>query len=300
MGRYSNAMILTGFTDEASDSLEGQIKATKTLGWNYLSARTFDGKNIHEVSDEVFEVICEQLEANEIKVAEFGTLIGNWGKSIYSDWEITLGEIERCIPRMQRLGVKYARVMSYAQMPWKEEQFEQERFKRLGEIVSRFEDAGLMALHENCMNWGGFSAEHTLRLLDEVPNLKLVFDTGNPVFQRDRSKPEPYPWQNSLEFYHKVKHAIAHVHVKDAIMHTLEGEPEYTFAGEGSANVEAILEDMLSNGYEGMIAIEPHIAKVFHLQGQQTDESRAYDLYVEYGKRFEKLVQDIQNKVQGD
>lgn len=300
MGRYSNAMILTGFTDEASDSLEGQIKATKELGWTHLSARTFDGKNIHEVSDEAFEVICEQLEANDVKVAEFGTLIGNWGKSIYSDWEITLGEIERCIPRMQRLGVKYARVMSYAQMPWGEEQFEQERFKRLREIVSRFEDAGLMALHENCMNWGGFSAEHTLRLLDEVPNLKLVFDTGNPVFQRDRSKSEPYPWQNSLEFYQKIKHAIAHVHVKDAIMHTDDGEPEYTFAGEGGANVEAILEDMLSTGYKGMIAIEPHIAKVFHLQEQQADESRAYNLYVEYGQRFEKLVKDIQNRVQGD
>lgn len=300
MGRYSNAMILTGFTDEASDSLEGQIKATKELGWTHLSARTFDGKNIHEVSDEAFEIICEQLEANEIKVAEFGTLIGNWGKSIHSDWEITLGEIERCIPRMQRLRVKYARVMSYAQMPWGEEQFEQERFKRLREIVSRFENAGLIALHENCMNWGGFSAEHTLRLLDEVPKLKLVFDTGNPVFQRDRSKSEPYPWQNSLEFYQKVKHAIAHVHVKDAVMHAEDGEPEYTFAGEGSANVEAILEDMLSTGYEGMIAIEPHIAKVFHLQEQQADESRAYNLYVEYGQRFEKLVQDIQNRVQGD
>jgi len=293
-------MILTGFTDEASDNLEGQIKATKELGWTHLSARTFNGRNIHEVSDEVFEVICGQLEANEIKVAEFGTLIGNWGKSIQSDWNITLGEVERCIPRMQRLGVKYARIMSYAQNPWGEEQFEQERFSRLREIVKRFEDAGLMALHENCMNWGGFSAEHTLRLLDEVPHLKLVFDTGNPVFQRDRSKPEPYPWQNSLEFYHKVKHAIAHVHVKDGIMHASEGEPEYTFAGEGSAHVEAILEDLLRSGYDGMIAIEPHIAKVFHLKDQNADESRAYNLYVAYGQRFEKLLNEIKTRVKGD
>ena len=300
MDRDRKAMILTGFTDEASDQLAEQIKATKALGWHYLSARTFDGKNIHEVSEHTFETICEQLEVNEIKVAEFGTLIGNWGKSIHSDWQITLGEIDRCIPRMQRLGVRYARIMSYAQLPWGEEQFEQERFKRLREIVSRFEDAGLMALHENCMNWGGYSAGHTLRLLEEVPNLKLVFDTGNPVFQRDRAKPEPFPWQNSLEFYHQVKHAIAHVHVKDAIMHADDGEPEYTFAGEGSAHVEAIMEDLIGSGYQGMIAIEPHIAKVFHLQDQQTDESRAYDLYVEYGQRFEKLVQQIQNRVQGD
>lgn len=293
-------MILTGFTDEAADSLIGQVKATKQLGWTHLSARTINGQNIHELSDEAFDIVYNQLEANEIKVAEFGTLIGNWGKSISSDWSITLGEIERCILRMQRLGVKYARIMSFAQNPWGEEQFEQERFKRLREIVKCFEDAGLTALHENCMNWGGFSANHTLRLLEEVPNLKLVFDTGNPVFQRDRSKPEPFPWQDSLEFYHKVKQAIAHVHVKDAIMHGEDGEPDYTFAGEGSAHVEAILEDLLRSGYEGMIAIEPHIVKVFHLKEENPDESRAYHLYVEYGQRFEKLFHKIENRVKGD
>ncbi|GAB5525575.1 MAG: hypothetical protein Roseis2KO_34470 [Roseivirga sp.] len=293
-------MILSGFTDEAADCLEGQIKATKALGWSHLSARTINGQNIHELSDQDFETICDQLEANDIKVAEFGTLIGNWGKAITSDWDITQQEIERCIPRMQRLKVKYARIMSFAQNLWGEEQYEQERFKRLREITQRFQAAGLMALHENCMNWGGFSPDHTLRLLEEVPGMKLVFDTGNPGFQRDRSKPEPYPWQNSLEFYHRVKHAIAHVHIKDGIMHEEEGEPEYTFAGEGAGNVEAILEDLVKSHYEGIIAIEPHIAKVFHLADEQTDETRAYDLYLEYGRRFEKLVSGVQKRVVGD
>lgn len=293
-------MILSGFTDEAADSLEGQIMATKALGWTYLSARTFGGQNIHDVSERDFEVICDNLEANDIEVAEFGTLIGNWGKAITSDWEITIGEIERCIPRMQKLGVTKARVMSYAQNPWGDDQYEQERFRRLREITQRFRDAGLMALHENCMNWGGFSAEHTLRLLEEVPGLKLVFDTGNPIFQRDRSKPEPHPWQNSLEFYIEVKHAIAHVHIKDAVMKSLSGEPEYTFPGEGNAFVEAILEDLIRSGYDGVLAIEPHMGKVFHLEEENTDEARAYDLYLEYGRRFEELVSQIQARIKGD
>ena len=293
-------MILSGFTDEAADTIDGQILATRALGWGFLSARTFNGLNIHDLTDQDFEIICEKLEANEIKVAEFGTLIGNWGKSIDSDWEITLKEIERCIPRMQRLSVKYARVMSFAQNPWGEDQYEQERFKRLREITQRFEDAGLMALHENCMNWGGFSPDHTLRLLDEVPNLKLVFDTGNPIFQRDRSKPEPYPWQDSLEFYKKVKGSIAHVHIKDGIMHSDEDEPQYTFPGKGDANIEAILEDLIKSNYGGLIAIEPHIAKVFHLQEETNNEDRAFDLYVEYGKKFEKLVDKVQTRISGN
>lgn len=283
---------LSGFTDEAASDLTGQIKATEDLGWEYLSARMIDGVNIHDLSDTKFQTICEELEEANVKVAEFGTMIGSWSKTIHSDWQLTIDEIDRCIPRMKRLGVKYARVMSYAQCPWGEEQFEKERFKRLSEINARFANAGLIALHENCMNWGGFSAEHTLRLLEEVPSLKLVFDTGNPVFQRDRSKPEPYPWQNALEFYHQIKHAIQHIHIKDGIMHNEEGDPEYTFAGEGQGFTKEIVSDLLENDYDGFIVIEPHIAKVFHADNDNADPQSAYDLYIEYGQKFEKLINE--------
>lgn len=293
-------MILTGFTDEASDSLERQIAATKTLGWQYLSARTVNGQNIHELSDYDFEATCETLAVNNIRVAEFGTLIGNWAKNIQSDWAISLAEVDRCIPRMQKLGVRYARIMSYAQEPWGHEQYEQERFKRLRAITERFHDAGLEALHENCMNWGGFSPDHTLRLLEEVPGLKLVFDTGNPIFQRDRSKAPDFPWQDPLEFYQKVKHAVVHIHIKDATMPAGGEEPVYTFPGEGHARLEAILEDLIQSNYQGFIAIEPHIGKVFHNPEENREEAKAYDLYIDYGRRFEKLLAQVQTRLARD
>ena len=286
-------MILTGFTDEASNDLDRQIQVTKALGWEYLSARTIGEKNIHDISEAEFEQVCEKLEEANIKVSEFGTLIGSWSKEIDSDWEITLEEIKRCIPRMQKLGVRYARIMSYAQNNWGEDQAEQERFRRLREIVARFKDAGLEALHENCMNWGGFSAEHTLRLLEEVPDMQLIFDTGNPIFQRDRSKSMPHPWQKPFEFYQKVKHAIAHVHVKDAIMYEEEGEPEYTFAGEGQAQLDLIFSDLKQSNYKGFIAIEPHMGKVFHLADQASNPQKEYDVYLEFGQRFQKLINDL-------
>lgn len=286
-------MILTGFTDEASSDLNTQIKVTKALGWKYLSARTIGSANVHEISDKAFDQFCEQLDIHNIKVAEFGTLIGSWSKQIDSDWEITIAEINRCIPRMQKLGVKYARVMSYAQNKWGEDQAEQERFKRLREITSRFKDAGLEALHENCMNWGGFSADHTLRLIEEVPGLRLVFDTGNPIFQRDRSKPSPQPWQDAFGFYQKVKPHIAHIHVKDAIMHSEEGEPKYTFPGEGSAQLDLIFADLKKNNYNGFVAIEPHMGKVFHLEDETNKPDFMYDVYKEFGKRFETFLEGL-------
>ena len=286
-------MLLTGFTDEAGQSLETQIKATQALGWKQLSARSIDGQNIHDLSEADFNRTADRLDEAGISVIEFGSLIGSWSKPIESDFAITVGEIERAIPRMQRLGTKMIRIMSYGQKPWGEDQHEAERFRRLREIVSRFADAGLSAIHENCMNWGGFSAQHTLRLIEEVPGMKLIFDTGNPVFQRDRSKPAPYPWQDALEFYHAIKEHIAHVHIKDCL-NPPEGsdEPErYTMPGEGQCRLAEILAALKADGYDGAYAIEPHVATVFHAtEGEAVDAQQCYDSYVEYGRAFEQQL----------
>lgn len=286
---------LTGFADEASRDLEKQIAATQELGWSAISARMIGDANIHEMAEEEFSRAADRLDEAGVRIVEFGSLIANWGKKIDSDFAITLAEVERAIPRMRRLGTNLVRVMSYAQEPWGEGQQEEERFRRLREIVKRFEDAGFTAAHENCMNWGGFSAEHSLRLVEEVPGLKLVFDTGNPVFQRDRSKPEPYPWQDPLEFWRLVRRHVVHIHVKDCFNPVNDGvEPAYTMPGEGEAMVREILIDALQNGYEGMIAIEPHVATVFHAPDPNlVDWQQCYDSYVEYGRRLMGILEEI-------
>ena len=288
-------MRLTGFTDEASANIEDQIRVTKELGWSHLSARTINTANIHEITDDEFDALCEMLDRQNIKVAEFGTLIGSWSKTIHSDFGITQGEVERCITRMKKLDVKIARIMSYAQEPWGSDQHEEERFRRLRWITEQFKTEGLIAAHENCMNWGGFSSDHTLRLLEEVPGLKLIFDTGNPIFQRDRSKSEPYPWQDSLEFYHAVKHAIVHVHVKDCVM--IDDQESYVFPGEGDAHIPEILEDLHQSGYDGFIAIEPHVGKVFHEDFDSKNADKEYQIYRQYGHKFEDLVRAVISRV---
>lgn len=301
-------MKLTGFADEAAPDLATQIKATQELGWGYISARGIDGKNIHDLSDSEFDQAYGQLQDAGIKIAEFGSLIGSWSKNIDSDFAITLDEIDRAIPRMQRLGTDIVRVMSYAQQPWGEDQHEQERFRRLRAITARFSDAGLIAAHENCMNYGGFSSGHTLKLIEEVPGLKLIFDTGNPVFQRDRSQetsqraiphlPEgassACAWQDTWQFYQDVIDHIIHIHIKDCSNPKADGEePKYFFPGEGQAYIPAIIDDLKARNYNGFIAIEPHVATVFHAQdGAEPDWQQCYDSYVSYGKALEKLVKD--------
>jgi len=283
---------LTGFADEASRDIDLQIRATKDLGWAAISTRMVGNANIHDMPEEDFLAAADKLDAAGISVPEFGSAIGNWGKKISSDFSITLAEIERAIPRMKRLGTPMIRIMSYAQEQWGADQDEQERFRRLREIVKRFADEGLTAVHENCMNWGGFSAEHSLRLVEEVPGLNLVFDTGNPVFQLDRSKPEPFPWQDPLDFWLKVKDHVAHIHIKDCINPvSADVEPEYTMPGLGQAKLREILTDAHKSGYKGWIAIEPHVATVFHAPDPSAvDWDQCYSSYVGYGRQFVRLI----------
>ena len=285
-------MYLTGFADEAAIDIDGQIRATKELGWENIESRNVNGKNIHDISDEEFDIVYGKLQEAGVKINCFGSAIANWGKKITEPFESSLAEADRAIPRMQRLGCKLIRIMSFAVLEDREpdDQMEQERFRRVRELHKMFTDAGLTAVHENCMNYGGMGWSYTLKLLENVPGLKLVFDTGNPVFTDDRAKPKPYPKQSAWEFYTHVKEHIEYVHIKDGVWDAADGNARFTFAGDGDGDVKRIVNDLLDSGYDGDISIEPHLAVVFHDETIQAEEDVKYANYVEYGQRFMKLL----------
>ncbi|HCB98907.1 MAG TPA: xylose isomerase [Verrucomicrobiales bacterium] len=289
-------MILTGITDEAGALIDTQIKAVKELGWNTIEARSvevegFPKANLHDIADEAFDVIEEKLKKAGVGVYCFGSTIANWGKKI--DDPFDLSEVERAIPRMQRLGSQYVRIMSYAVREG-EDQLEEERFHRLREITKRFLDAGITPVHENCMNYGGMSWQHALKLLENVPGLKWVFDTANPVFNDDRSKPEPMPKQDPWEFWTHLKEHTVHIHVKDAIWDNSKNDADYTLPGKGDGAVRRILSDALESGYDAGISIEPHLAVVFHDDSVKASDEEIYQSFIGYGKALMELLDDIQ------
>jgi sugar phosphate isomerase/epimerase len=302
---------LTGIADEAGASLDVQIQAHKALGWDSIECRVveLDGVkgNLHEIPEATFDAVCERLAVANMGVCGFGSLIGNWAKKITDDFSITAAEIDRAIPRMQRLGAKLIRVMSYAVCKADgsgadlDEQFEPERIKRMSEIKRRFDDAGLTMVHENCMNWGGMSVDHVNRINDAIPGLKWVFDTGNPVFIDDRSRPGRK--QDSWEMYQAIKPHMVHVHVKDGRWVAAKNDAEYTYPGEGEGQTQRIVQDLVSTGYKGYISIEPHVAVVFHGAGAADDlspEQKAkeqFDSYVRYGQMLESMIRSAGGKV---
>lgn len=297
-------MYFTGIGDEAANTIDGQIAALKELGWKNLEARNvevpgFPKGNIHDIPDPAFDILVDKVKAAGIHVCCFGSAIANWAKKIDQPFDTSLGEAKRAIPRMQRLGTKLVRIMSFA-VRAEEDQMAEERFRRLREVTKMFLDAGIQPVHENCMNYGGMGWPFTLELLEKVPGVKLVFDTANPIFNDDRSKPKPWKKQDPWEFYVNVKPHIAHVHIKDARWNPAKNDADYHMPGEGDGCVRPILKDLLASGYDAGISIEPHVAVVFHDATVQSNETVMRDSFIEYGRRLMKMVDEIQLELNRD
>ena len=181
-----------------------------------------------------------------------------------------------------------------------EDQMLEERIRRLNQMVPMFTDAGLLPVHENCMNYGGMGGTYSMRLLERVPGMKLVFDTGNPPFTHDYAKGEPYSKQSSWEFYDQVRDHVAYVHIKDASFIEESGgifpKANFTFPGEGDGDVVRVVEDLIANGYDGGFSMEPHMQIVFHEESAEEKGDARVANYVEYGRRFEALLAEAMHK----
>lgn len=289
-------MKLMGIGDEAGASLATQLAATRDLGWKFIELRAAElpghaKANFHDIPDAAFDTAVQLIEQSGVQVYCFGSAVMNWAKKLEDPFDLTLGEVKRCLPRMNRLGTKFVRIMSFK--PGDEEfKTPAEVFRRVKDVTNMFLDAGVQPVHENCMNYGGMSWQHTLEMLDKCPGLKLVFDTANPVFNPDRSKPKPWPRQDAWEFWTNVRDHVVHIHVKDATWDKTKNTETYNWPGEGQGYVREILQDARKRGYTAGASIEPHMVTVFHDPNAKaaapTDAARKN--FVEYGQRLEALL----------
>ncbi|MBR1918373.1 MAG: sugar phosphate isomerase/epimerase [Spirochaetales bacterium] len=292
---------LAGFADEASSSIEGQCAVLRNLGWSSIELRTVDEKQIVDLDEKEFEHVLETLDENGISVCSLGSNIANWAQSILTPFEETKSLVERTLPRAKALKASFVRIMSFriqtdSENRVLEDQNEKEIFRRLRYITDAFADEKIQAVHENCFSYGGLSYEHTLKLLENVPGLRLVFDTGNPPIDIDARTPFPYSYQSSYEFFNAVRPYISHVHIKDSWIGK-DGSEHYTFPGEGRGDVERIVTELERDGYDGFYSIEPHMAVVFHDSSVHSSPKERSDNFYEYGRRFEALLERVRKSL---
>jgi sugar phosphate isomerase/epimerase len=297
-------MRLAGFTDEAADPVEGQLQVIARLGWQWIEARNVDGINVHDLGDREFEAFRTALVQAGVGVCCLGSSIANWGKDVDEDFPASMMVAIKAAERMQALGTRLVRIMSYrilfdADGNPLADQKKKQRFGRLRELCAVFTERGITPVHENCLNYGGMGVGNTLELLSAVPGLKLVFDTGNPALTPDFSRPRPWPNQDALESWMALRDHVVHIHVKDGWRDPVSGEETYTYPGEGRARVREILEDCLAGGYTAWLTIEPHMAVVYHDPSVSSPAEKRQAVFIEYGKRLETMLRSLGCEVEG-
>jgi len=274
----------SGICDEAAKTLERQCEAHMELGWTHVELRMVDGKNLSTMDEKEFDSLCGTLDEYGIKVSGYASKIADWSRPITGDFEIDKNDLLNGIPRMKKLNVTGVRIMSYPNDNLPEDQWQKEAIKRIKELSKIAEDNEIILGHENCSGWGGISWQNNLVLLEEVdsPALKVLFDTGNP----------PGYGQSAWEYYTKVKEHIYYVQVKDALHFKRDDGERYTFPGEGDGCVKSIVRDLIYDGYDGFLSIEPHISAVIHNAKEGESDEKMYSDYVQYGKMMKQIVDE--------
>src|SRR5438552_11108125 len=110
-------MILTGIGDEAANSLNGQIQATKELGWKHIEMRGvevagFSKANFHDLPDKAFDIAVGKIQSAGLGVYCFGSTIMNWAKTVETPFDVTLAEVQRPTPRSNSLAPKSSRILT--------------------------------------------------------------------------------------------------------------------------------------------------------------------------------------------
>ncbi len=280
-------MIITGISDEAGKDILTQIKAHKQLGWTALELRLHNGMNASttDFPDKEFDVVRKALEENSMSVTGFGSAIGNWSRPIRGDFQLDIDDLKVASKRMNMLGTKYIRTMTW--VPDEDDMLysKKEAIRRYKELSKIAEDAGIYLAHENCTGWGGLSPENMIELKETVdsPNLVLLYDTGNVAAHGDD------PWT----FFKGIRHHFDYIHIKDSTIRKGENQ-EFKYVGQGQAMVPEILKTVLKeDGYDGVISIEPHVSQIVHESGSKPSAEEMYESYIKYGTMLEDIIKGL-------
>lgn len=233
---------LSGFADEAGDTVEEQIDALKGNGMDFLEIRLFGSKVIDRMEMDEVKEIKKKLDDAGIKVWSLGSGIGKI--KIHDDFDAHLESLRHCIDVCHTLGTDNIRMFSFY-YPKDEDPalYKNETMDRMGKMLEVAKGSGITLCHENEKGIYGDNAERCLEILSTFPEYAGVFDPANFVQCQQDTK---VAWE-------MLKPYIKYLHIKDCV-----ADGTVVAAGEGIGNVGYIVNDFLASGGKVM-TLEPHL-----------------------------------------
>ena len=249
--------ILTGFADEASKDLDGQIAALKRNGMSYFEPRGINGKNISDFTVEEAKELKAKLDAEGIKVSSIGSPFGKI--EIDDDFEPHFEKFKNTVEVAKILETKYIRMFCF--FFTKGQSFEDNRdevLRRVKTLADYSAQHGVYCCLENEKDIYGDTDDRNLDVLRHcAPNLYAIVDPANYI----QCGVDP------LAAYEKVAGFVKYLHVKDAYFENGEVVP----AGKGDGSVAEIIKRFARNHGEKFLSLEPHLTVFDGLENLEPD-----------------------------
>lgn len=281
-----NNITISGFADEISPSLDKQIEVIKKLGISHIEMRGVNGKGLVEYPLDEVKKIKEKLDENGISLSAVGSPIGKI--QITDAFEEHFELFKHTVEIAKIMETPYIRMFSFFMPEGEEpEKYKEEVFRRLGMFVDYAKQQDVILLHENEKEIYGDVAVRCKEILDEFvcDNFHAVFDFANFVQCK----------QDTKEAYEMLKPYISYIHIKDAMWESGKVVP----AGYGDGNVKEILADLIKNGYEGVLSLEPHLADFSGFSALEQGETEkkeplsGEEAYTTAYNALEKIIEEL-------
>lgn len=254
---------ISGFSDEIAESVDTQFEVLNKLGIGYFEPRGIDGKNISALTEgEVLE-LKRKMDRYGIRASSIGSPVGK--VKLEEPFEEHFEVFRRVVRTAKTLGARYIRMFSFYHdggAEWTEDE-RAEVLTRLRAMIAYAEEQDVILLHENEKDIYGDTVDRCVDLMKELScsHFKAVFDPANFV----------QCGQDTRHAYQCLRDDVAYVHIKDACL----ADGSVVPAGYGDGNVEYILRQLLDNGYDGYLSLEPHLGSFSGLSDLELDDKMA-------------------------
>lgn len=244
---FDRNVTVSGFGDEIAAEPSEQLRVLADLGIHHLDLRGAWDRNILDFSNDDVQAMHRTLSEYGATVAMIASPVGK--SEIGGDPAYESARLARAIELAAAFNTPLIRLFSFFHEGVEHAACRDGVIERLGGWARTAERAGVTLLLENEGDlWGDTPARcRDLLATIDSPALRLTLDAGNFAGLGAQPAGEAYPL---------LKPWLAHIQIKDVIAATRKVVP----AGEGDGQIEDLLRLALTDGYQGYLSLEPHLA----------------------------------------
>ncbi|MEM7031640.1 MAG: sugar phosphate isomerase/epimerase family protein [Chloroflexota bacterium] len=250
---------LSAFGDEIAPALEDQCSLLKELNVLHLELRATWGTNVLKMTNEDVAKVKQVLAEYGVQVSCLGSPVGK--SAIIDPIQNELDNLTRLFQIGDALDTKNIRIFSFYPPDISTnahyDQHVDEAVDRLNQMGALAENSGFYLMLENEKEIVGDTVDRMKKILAgiESPNVQFAWDPANFV-QCGEANLTERAWPILSEY-------IGYIHIKDAVLEDGSVRP----AGEGDGQVSELLAKLKETGYQGMLALEPHLKVAGHSSG---------------------------------